>query len=87
MSSSMSYQTVLDSDDTFYHSGRRSLHLETDTSLEKTLVDSSARIEVIPGDIYEFKGYFASKNCDPRVKVRLCLKYYDEQNFLGDSEP
>lgn len=89
MSSSMSYQTVLDSDDTFYHSGRRSLHLETDTSLEKTLVDSSARIEVIPGDIYEFKGYFASKNCDPRVKVRLCLKYYDEQgghiyNEYGD---
>lgn len=89
LSSSRSHDTILTSDDNYFHSGRRSLYLENDTMIEKSILDSSARIPVTPGDIYEFEGYFSSRNCDPTVKTRLCLTYYDEDggniyNEYGD---
>lgn len=77
MSNSRSENVVLTSDDTFFHSGRRSLYLETDTVLEKTMLDSAGRFAVTPGDIYEFSGYFSSSNCDPTTKISLGLKYFD----------
>lgn len=78
LSGSRSYNSVLQADETVYHSGERSAHVVSASTLEKTVVESPVRIPVQEGINYELSLWYNSRNCSPTSIIRLDLYTYDE---------
>lgn len=78
LSGSRSYNSVLQADDTVYHSGKQSAHIISCSTLEKTVLESSARIPVTTGINYELSLWYNSRNCSPTSIIKLDLYTYDK---------
>lgn len=78
LSGSRSYNSVLQADETVYHSGKQSAHIVSHSTLEKTVFESSARIPVKAGINYELSLWYNSRNCSPTSIIKLDLYTYDK---------
>lgn len=71
-------EATVETDETYYHSGSRSVHITKASLTSYNAFETAYRFLVLPGNTYEFSFWMASRNASPHLNLRLNMVYYDD---------